>query len=132
MKISLIFFLAATVMMAQGLAPRAGKGEADITTKGFHIVPKNGTFTAALFEERHPSGYIRRPGCWAKELGHKQHVFRIRYDEREITIFDAHPKSVIEWECHGFMKMNPYELCITQARTKAAFIACGPPQGELH
>lgn len=122
--LSLLFV--ALFAIPQGILPRVGKGEADITTHGLQVIPKSGTATVQLEDKDHPSRYLRRPGCWAKELGKKQHIFRIKNDLMELTIYDAHPGSVIEWECHGAMQKNAYELCMSKAITPSAAIACGP------
>ena len=122
MRILLIVVFAA----AQGLLPRANSTEADVTTRGLQVIPKSGTVTVELADKDHPSRYVRRPGCWGKELGKKQHIFRLSNDLMQLTIYDAHPGSVIAWECHGFMRKNPYEMCMSKAVTQAAAIACGP------
>jgi len=81
-----------------GLLPRAEKDQEYLTTHGIQKIPKTGISTVTL------SGYLTSPRCWAKEIGEEQHIFHIQNDEKEIIIYDAHPGSEIEWECHGFAR----------------------------
>jgi len=86
-----------------------------------------------LFDKDHPLGYISRPGCWAKEIG-KQNVFTFENDAKQITV-NAPPKSLVYWECHGFMYKNAYETCVALAikdKSQEEFSQCVPLLSQLH
>ena len=122
------------MLWQQTLPPKATSARAEVRTYGQQHTPTSGSFTVPLVDKDHPLGYIARPGCWAKEIGKKQHAFTFENDEKQITVH-APPGSLIEWECHGFMYKNAYETCVQRAidhKSQEELNQCGPSPSELH
>lgn len=132
MKKFFLFFLFASVLTAQIPLAHKGKDESDITIYGQQDSPASGTFTVLLIDKNHPSGYLKRPGCWAKEIGSVQNAFTFENDEKQITV-KAPAGSTVFWECHGFMAQSDYEKCIRKsAKTEEAKACPTNPNQTAH